>query len=136
MLSNVLFLLYSLLVTSNRKAVCSTLTTNNLLVDLSYSSTHGFTRPSLEDNSCIWRCPSGEITTTLLEPSPTTYTSNRHANNVRIHGDSCQAFVAYYIYYIYTSITSKSRWCSNTIAIFDINCIISIGSYFISIYLE
>ena len=53
MLSNVLLLLYSLLVTSNRKAVRSTFTTNNLLVDLSYSSTHGFTRPSLEDYSCI-----------------------------------------------------------------------------------
>jgi hypothetical protein len=44
MVSNVLLLLYSLRVTSNRKAVRSPFTTNNLLVDLSYSSTHGFTR--------------------------------------------------------------------------------------------
>ena len=65
--SNVLLFFYCPLVTSNRKVVLLWLTTNNLLVDLSYSSTRGLFSPSLEDNSCLWRCPLGEITTTLFE---------------------------------------------------------------------
>ena len=71
---SILLILYSLFVTSNRKAVVLMFTTNNILVDLSYSSTRGFFRPSLEDNSSLWCCPSGEITTTLFESYPMTYT--------------------------------------------------------------
>jgi hypothetical protein len=44
---------YYVATSSNRKAVVLLFTTNNLLVDMSYSSTRGFFRPSLEDNSCL-----------------------------------------------------------------------------------
>jgi hypothetical protein len=50
MVNNVLIFSYCFLVTSNRKAVLLSFTTNNLLGDLSYSSTRGFFRPALEDN--------------------------------------------------------------------------------------
>jgi hypothetical protein len=52
-------------------------------------------------------------------------TSNSHAINVRIHGNSCHDFLTFYIYYSYTSFPSLARWYSNTIVIFNINCIIS-----------
>jgi DNA-binding beta-propeller fold protein YncE len=45
-------------------------------------STYANDKPSLEDNSCLWHCPSGEITTTLLEEWPTTYTFSSNKYNV------------------------------------------------------
>jgi hypothetical protein len=51
---------------------------NSNMSGVYYVATSGdklyYTKPSLEDNSCLWRCPSGEITTTLLELLLTTYT--------------------------------------------------------------
>jgi hypothetical protein len=45
-------------------------------------------------------------------------------------------FFFFYVYYSYTSFTSASRWYSNVIVIFNINCIIGIESCFIFTYLD
>jgi hypothetical protein len=49
--------------------------------------------------------------------------------------DNCLHFLTFYIYYSYTSVTSTSRWYSNAIVIFNVNCIKSTGSCFIFSFL-